>query len=127
MLLGAHQHLGIHRAMRLVTNDAALETHGSVLEGKGAAFIRMALGTGDFVAPSCFHLPGIQPSVGRVAVDAVDCAFLQAMPERLGEGRLRFFMTSDAKLIGFLCQEVQRLFRLMDAVTFCTGQLILSV
>ena len=90
--------------MRLVTTDAAFETHGSVLEGKGAAFIRMALGTRDFVATRCLHLPGIQPSVGCVAIDAMDCTFLQAMPERLGEGRLRFFMTSDAKRIGFLCQ-----------------------
>ena len=127
MLLGAHQHLGIHRAMRLVTTDAAFETHGSVLEGKGAAFVRVALGTGDFVATRCFHLPGIQPSVGRVAVDAVDRAFLQAMPEGLGEGSLHFFMTGDAKLIGFLCQQVERLFWLMDAVTVGAGQLILSV
>ena len=57
----------------------------------------------------------------------MDRAFLQAMPEGLGERRLRFFMTADAKLIGFLCQEVQRLFRLMDAVTVRAGQLVLSV
>ena len=87
----------------------------------------MALGTGDFVATRCFYLPGIQPSVRCVAVDAMDRAFLQAMPEGLGEGGLRFFMTADAKLIGLLCQEVQRLFRLMDAVTLGAGQLILSV
>jgi len=87
----------------------------------------MALGTGDFVATRCFHLPGIQPSVGRVAVDAVDRALLQAMPEGLGKGRLRFFMARDAKLIGFLCQQVERLFRLMDAVTLGAGQLIFSV
>ena len=65
--------------------------------------------------------------MGRVAVDAVDRTFQQAMPEGLGEGSLRFFMTADAKLIGFLCQQVQRLFRLMDAVTVRAGQLVLSV
>ena len=113
--------------MRLVTTDAALETHGSVLEGKGAAFVRVALGTSDFVATRCFHLPGIQPSVGCVAVDAMDRAFLQAMPERLGESRLRFFVTADAERIGFLCQQVQRLFRLVNAVTVRTGQLIFPV
>ena len=76
MLLGAHQHLGIHRAMRLVTTDAAFQAHGSMLEGKGAALVRVALGTRDFVAAGCFHLPGIQPSVGCVAIDAMDCTFL---------------------------------------------------
>ena len=76
MLLAAYQHLGIHRTMRLVTTDAAFQTHGSVLEGKRAAFVRVALGTGDFVATRCLHLPGIQPSVGRVAVNAMDRAFL---------------------------------------------------
>ena len=113
--------------MRLVTSHAPLQTHGSVLEGKRAAFIRMALGTRDFVAAGCVHLPGIQPSVGRVAIDAMDRTFLQAMPEGLGEGRLHFFMTGDAKRIGFLCQQVERLFRLMDAVTLGASQLILSV
>ena len=113
--------------MRLVTSHAPFQTHGSVLEGKRAAFIRMALGTRDFVAAGCVHLPGIQPSVGRVAIDAMDRAFLQTMPEGLGEGRLHFFMTSDAKRIGFLCQQVERLFRLMDAVTLGASQLILSV
>lgn len=113
--------------MRLVTSHAPFQTHGSVLEGKGPAFVRMALGTGDFVATRCFHLPGIQPSVGCVAVDAMDRAFLQAMPERLGESRLRFFMTADAERIGFLCQQVERLFRLVNAVTVRTGQLILPV
>jgi hypothetical protein len=127
VLLASHEHLRIHRTMGLVTTHAPLQTHGGMLEGKRAAFIRMALGTCDFVAAGCVHLPGIQPSVGRVAVDAVDCAFLQAMPEGLGEGRLHFFMTGDAKLVGFLCQQVERLFRLMHAVTLCAGQLILSV
>ena len=98
-----------------------------MLEGKGPAFVRVALGTGDFVATRCFHLPGIQPSVGCVAVDAMDRTFLQAMPERLGESRLRFFVTADAERIGFLCQQVQRLFRLVNAVTVRTGQLILPV
>jgi hypothetical protein len=127
VLLGAHEHLRIHRTMGLVTTHAPLQTHGGMLEGKRAAFIRMALGTRDFVAAGCFHLPGIQPSVGRVAVDAVDRAFLQAMPEGLGEGRLRFFMTGDAQRVRFLCQQVQRLSRLMDAVTVGAGQLVLSV
>ena len=127
MLLRAHQHLGIHRTMRFVTTDAAFQAHGSMLEGKGAALVRVALGTRDFVAKGGFHLPGIQPSVGRVAVDAVDRAFLQAMPEGLGEGRLRFLVTGNTKLIGFLRQQVERLFRLMDAVTLGAGQLILSV
>ena len=127
MLLGAHQHLGIHRTMWLVTTDAAFQTHGSMLEGKGAAFVRVALGTGDFVATRCLHLPGIQPSVGCVAIDAMDRTFLQAMPERLGESRLRFFVTADAERIGFLCQQVQRLFRLVNAVTVRTRQLILPV
>ena len=104
VLLGAHEHLRIHRAVRLMTAHASLQAHDGMLEGKGAALIRMALGTRDFVATRCLHLPGIQPSVGCVAIDAMDCTFLQAMPERLGEGRLCFFMTSDAKLIGFLCQ-----------------------
>jgi len=98
-----------------------------MLEGKRATFVGMTLGTSGFVAAGCFHLPGIQPSVGRVAVDAVDRAFLQAMPEGFGEGRLYFFMTGDAKRIRFFCQQVERLFRLMDAVTLCAGQLILSV
>jgi len=99
VLLAAHEHLRIHRTMGLVTTDATLQTHSGMLEGKRAAFVGMTLGTSGFVAAGCFHLPGIQPSVGRVAVDAVDRAFLQAMPEGLGEGCLRFFMTADAKLI----------------------------
>ena len=127
VLLAAHQHLRIHRTMRFVTTHAPLQAHGGMLEGKGSALVRVALGTRDFVATRCLHLPGIQPSVGCVAVDAVDRAFLQAMPEGLGEGRLRFSMTVDAKLIGFLCQQVEGLFRLMDSVTLCAGQLILSV
>ena len=49
------------------------------------------------------------------------------MPEGLGERRLRFFVTADPERIGFLCQQVQRLFRLMNAVTVRTGQLILPV
>ena len=113
--------------MGLVTSHAPLQTHGGVLEGKGSTFVRMALGTRGFVPKRCFHLPGIQPSVRRVAVNAVDRALLQAMPEGLGKGRWHFFMTGDAKRIGFLCQEVERLFRMMDAVTLGTGQLILSV
>ena len=113
--------------MRLVTSHASLQTHGGVLEGKGAAFVRVALGTGDFVATRCLHLPGIQPSVGCVAIDAMDCAFLQAMPEGLGESRLRFFVTADAERIRFLCQRVQRFFWLVNAVTVRARQLILPV
>src|SRR5688500_9106690 len=49
------------------------------------------------------------------------------MPEGLGKSRLRFFVTADAERIGFLCQQVERLFRLVNAVTVCTGQLIFPV
>jgi hypothetical protein len=49
------------------------------------------------------------------------------MPERLGESRLRFFVTADAKLIRLFSQQMQRLFRLMDAVTIRASQLILPV
>ena len=127
VLLAAHEHLRIHRTMGFVTTHAPLQAHSSMLKGKGSALVGMALGAGNFVPAGSFHLPGIQPSVGRVAVDAVDRALLQAMPEGLGKGRLRFFMARDAKLIGFLCQQVERLFRLMDAVTLGAGQLIFSV
>ena len=127
VLLGAHEHLRIHRTMGFVTTHAPLQAHSGMLEGKGTALVGMAFGAGDFVPEGCFHLPGIQPSVRRVAVNAVDRALLQAMPEGLGKGRLRFFMTRHAQLIGFLCKQVERLFRLMDAVTLGAGQLILSV
>ena len=127
MLLAAHEHLRIHRTMGLVASHAPLQAHGRVLEGERPAFVRMALGTRSFVAAGRFHLPGIQSSVRRVAVHTVDRAFLQAMPEGLRESRLRFFVTADAERIGFLCQQVERLFRLMDAVALCAGQLILSV
>ena len=127
VLLAAHEHLRIHRAMGFVTTHAPLQAHSGMLKGKGSTLVGMALGAGNFVPAGCFHLPGIQPSVGRVAVDAVDRALLQAMPEGLGKGRLRFFMARDAKLIGFLCQQVERLFRLVNAVTVRTGQLILPV
>ena len=127
MLLAAHEHLRIHRAVRLMTAHATLQTHDGMLEGKRATFVRMALGTRNFVAAGCFHLPGIQPSVGRMTVDAMDRAFLQAMPEGLAESRLRFLVTADAERIGFLCQQVQRLFRLVNAVTVCARQLILPV
>jgi hypothetical protein len=65
-----------------------------MLEGKGAALVGVAFGAGHLVPQGCFHLPGIQPSVGRVAVDAVDCAFLQTMPEWFGERSLRFLVTA---------------------------------
>jgi len=127
VLLAAHEHLRIHRTMGFVTTHAPLQAHSGMLEGKRTALVGMAFGAGNFVPAGCFHLPGIQPSVGRVAVDAVDRALLQAMPEGLGKSRWHFFMTGDAKLIGFLCQQVERLFRLMDAVTLGAGQLIFSV
>jgi len=127
VLLAAHEHLRIHRTMGFVTTHAPLQAHSSMLKGKGSALVGMALGAGNFVPAGCFHLPGIQPSVGCVAVDAMNRTFLQTMPEGLGESRLRFFVTADAKRIGFLCQQVERLFRLMDAVTLGAGQLILSV
>jgi len=107
VLLAAHEHLRIDRTMGFVTTHAPLQAHSSMLKGKGSALVGMAFGAGNFVPAGCFHLPGIQPSVGRVAVDAVDRALLQAMPEGLAKGRLRFFMARDAKLIGFLCQQVQ--------------------
>ena len=49
------------------------------------------------------------------------------MPERFGEGSLRFLVTPDAKLILFFCQQVERLLGFMDAVTIRTCQLILGV
>src|SRR5262245_21295033 len=93
VLLSANEHLRIHRTVRLMTAHAILPTHCGMLKGERSAVIRMALGACDFVAEGCFHLSWIQPAVGRVAVDAVDRTFLQAMPEGLGEGCLYFLMT----------------------------------
>ena len=113
--------------MRLVTTHTAFQTHGCVLESKRSALVRVALGTGGFVAARCLHLPGIQSSMRRVAVDTMDGAFLQSMPKRLGKSPLRLLVTVDAKLIRFSRQQMQRLFRLMDAMTIRTSQLVLSV
>ena len=82
-----------------MTAHTTLQTHRRMLERKRAALVGVALGTGHFVPQGCFHLPRIEPSVGRVAVDAVDCAFLQTMPEWFGERSLRFLVTADAELI----------------------------
>ena len=122
MLLGAHKHLRVHGPVRLMAAHATLQTHRSMFERKGAALVGVALGTGHLVPQGRFHLPRIQPPVGRVTIDTVNCPFLQAVAEGLGESSLCFFVAADAKLIGSLRQQMHRLFGLMNTVAVCAGQ-----
>lgn len=127
VLLGTHEHLRIHRPVRLVTTRTTLESHRGMLKCEGAALIGMTFRTGLFVASGRFHLSGIQASVGRMAIHAPDGAFLQPVPKWLGESCLSLFVTTDTELVRSPSQQVQRLFRLMDAVAVRASELILAV
>jgi hypothetical protein len=127
VLLMPHQHLGIHRAVRLVTTGATLESHRSVLECEGTTLVRVTLHASGFISDAHSHLPWVQATVRLVTVHTTDGAFVESMPERLGKSCLSLFMTADAELIGFSGQQMNGFLRLMNAVTINAGQLVLAV
>ena len=67
-----------------------------MLERKWTSLVHVALGACRLIAHRRLHLPWIQTTVGRMAVDAMNCAFLQAMPEGFVKRRLRLLVAVDA-------------------------------
>src|SRR5262245_42786708 len=126
-LLMPNQHLRIGRSMRFVTTHAALQPHRRMLKGERTSFVRMALYAGRLIAEGSFHLPGLQPAVGFVAVNATDGPFIELMPIGLGERALNLLVTTETKQVGLVRQQMQRFFGCVNVVAIRAGNPIPSV
>ena len=80
-----NQHFRICRSMRLMTAHTALQPHGRMLKSKRTPFVRMAFDARRLIAEGGFHLPGLQPAMGFVAINATNCSFVKLMPIGLGK------------------------------------------
>lgn len=96
-LLVPDQHRWIHRPMGLVATHAPLQTHGGMLKGEGASFVCVALDAGRFVAKGDLDLPGLQPAMRLMTIDAADRSFVQSMPKGLQKGSLNLLVTIGAE------------------------------
>ena len=122
-----NQHLRIGRSMRFVTTHAALQPHRRMLKGERTSFVRMALYAGRLITEGSFHLPGLQPAVGLVAVNATDRSFIKLMPIGLGERALNLLVTIETEQVGLVRQQMQRHLGCMNAMAIRTSNLIPSV
>jgi hypothetical protein len=126
-LLMPNQHLRICRSMRLMTTHTALQAHRRMLKGERTPFVGMALDARRFITEGSFHLPGLQPTVGLVAVNATDCSFVKLMPIGLGKSTLNFLVTTETEQVGLVRQQMQRLLGCVNAMAIRAGNLIPSV
>jgi hypothetical protein len=93
------EHPGVGGAMRFMTGSATLKANGGVLEGEGAADLRVALEASRFVGGCELHHARTEASVRVVAIDARHGVLHQAVGERLLKGRPDGQMASGAELI----------------------------
>jgi hypothetical protein len=126
-LLVPDQHLGICRAMGLVAAHASLQTDSRMLKSERAPLVRMALHASRLVTKRELELPGLQPSVGLVAVNATDRSFIQLMPIGLRERALNLLVTIETEQVGLVSQQMQRYLGCVNAMAIRTSNLIPSV
>jgi hypothetical protein len=105
-LLVPNQHLRIYRSMRLMTTHAALQPHGWVLKGERTPFVRMALDASGLVTEGDSYLPGLQPAVRLVTVNATDRSFMKAMAIGLGKSPMDLVVTAETEQVGLVRQQV---------------------
>ena len=80
--VGARQHPGIRRAMRLVTRLAAFKAHRSVFEGERSALVAMARETSRLVGRKTLEHRGPDAAVRIVAIHAAHSAFEKFVMKR---------------------------------------------
>ena len=113
--------------MRLMTTHAALQPHGWMLKGERTPLVGMALDARRLITEGRFHLPGLQPSVRLVAVNATDRSFIKLMPIGLGERALNLLVTIETEQVGLVRQQMQRHLGCMNAMAIRTSNLISSM
>lgn len=125
--LVSDEHFRIDGTMGLVTSHAAFQSHGRMLKRKGAALIRVTLGTGILVSKRKFCHLRHQPAVGLVAIDAMNGAFVQTMAKWLEKGSLNLLMARGTDLVRFSHQEMHFLFGVVNRMAFRARQVRFTV
>jgi hypothetical protein len=98
-----------------------------MFEGERTPFVCMALDASRLITKGDFHLPGMQPAVGLMTVNATDRSFMKAMPKGLCKSTLDFVVATETELVGPVRQQVQRFLGRVNAMTICAGDRTPSV
>jgi hypothetical protein len=109
--VGARQHPGIRRAMRLMTGLAAFKAHRRMLECEGAALVAVAFEAPRFVGREALQHNRTNAAVRIMAVHAAHRAFAELVMEWALELGPLVEVTTGAQLIGCIgLAKHQRLF-----------------
>jgi hypothetical protein len=92
------QHFRISRAVRYMTNRAALDLQRTVLENERALFVRVAFYAGDIGADRKVCLLRLKPAMRVVTIGAFHRAFEHLVMEWFSELRFRFVVAAQAQL-----------------------------